>query len=296
MLNCLAKMHYYLPEEKTQVEFYGPLSDEDYYKIETSLNLVGEFRYYKRLREFVVLNFKEITAFLDNSPKKITEVKFSVDYIKSTDVEFVKIELNRLLMNYLSSIRTYLDHSETKLKKRYGKSSSEFDNFKKITNKLYDNKFAYRFVYKLRNYAQHIELPISKVGYETQRVLNSQEIRRTLTPYFDRDELLTKYSDWGVVKDDLLKEKRTFPLMPIIEQVTDSILQVAKVVEQDIRKSFSLPLKEVLGMIEDKSSEKGMVFLARDIKKNSKGEIILYTNVLLPINEMREILNESTES
>ncbi len=288
-------MHNYLPDEEIYTEFYEPLSVKDYRKIEISLNLVSEFQYYKRLKEFVALNFKEITAFLDSSPKKIKEVKFSVDYIKDSDVEFVKIELNRLLMNYLSSIRTYLDHSETKLKKRYGKSSSEFDNFKKCTSEFYDNKFAYRFIYKLRNYAQHIELPISIIGYETQRTLNSQKIKRILTPYFDREELLGKYTDWGVVKDDLLKEKRTFPLMPIIEQMTDSILQIAQVVEEDIRKSFSLPLKEVLCMIKDKNSEKGVIFLARDITKNSEKEIIQHTNVFLPINEMKEILNESIE-
>lgn len=288
-------MHNYLPDEEIYAEFYEPLSVKDYRKIEVSLNLVSEFQYYKRLKEFVALNFKEIIAFLDSSPKKIKEVKFSVDYIKNSDVEFVKIELNRLLMNYLSSIRTYLDHSETKLKKRYGKSSSEFDNFKKCTSKFYDNKFAYRFIYKLRNYAQHIELPISIIGYETQRALNSQKIKRILTPYFDREELLGKYTDWGVVKDDLLKEKRTFPLLPIIEQMTDSILQIAQVVEEDIRKSFSSPLKEVLRLIEDKNSAKGVIFLARDITKNSEKEIIRHTNVFLPINEMKEILNGSIE-
>lgn len=48
MLNCLAKIHNYLPDEEIYAEFYEPLSDKDYLKIETSINLVSEFQYYKR--------------------------------------------------------------------------------------------------------------------------------------------------------------------------------------------------------------------------------------------------------
>ncbi|PCI31078.1 MAG: hypothetical protein COB60_12815 [Flavobacteriaceae bacterium] len=84
--------------------------------------------------------------------------------------------------------------------------------------------------------------------------------------------------------------------MPIIEQMTDSVLQVVKVVEEDIRKNFSLLLKEVLKMIEDKNGKKGILFLVRDIKKNQKKEIVQHTNVFLPINEMRKTLNKSAES
>src|SRR5205823_3022484 len=67
----------------------------------------------------------------------------------------IVLGLNRHLLNFLASIRAFLDHSETALIRRYGKGSAEFDAFRLAKAREYDEHFAYRFLYALRNYAQH---------------------------------------------------------------------------------------------------------------------------------------------
>ncbi len=41
----------------------------------------------------------------------------------------------------------------------------QLENFDKLCIWYYDNYFSYRFLYKLRNYSQHVGMPI--VGLET---------------------------------------------------------------------------------------------------------------------------------
>ena len=73
------------------------------------------------------------------------------------------LELNRRLSNYLSSFRLFLDFSEARLKRRYGKTSTEAQQFKRVCAGVYDTSFAYRFCCKLRNYAQHFGMPIGHI-------------------------------------------------------------------------------------------------------------------------------------
>jgi hypothetical protein len=59
------------------------------------------------------------------------------------------IDANRRILNFLYSFRTFLDHWETKLKRRYGKDSEQVRRFKAACSDAYDSCFSYRFIYKL---------------------------------------------------------------------------------------------------------------------------------------------------
>lgn len=61
-------------------------------------------------------------------------------------------QINRHLLNLLTVLRTFLDHSESELKRRYGRASDKVAWFKHICFTEYDNHFASRFLYKLRNH------------------------------------------------------------------------------------------------------------------------------------------------
>jgi hypothetical protein len=78
------------------------------------------------------------------------------------------LNLNRYIMNLLTAVRTFLDHTERNLTHRHGKDSEQFQAFKKATAEAYDSSFAYRFLYKLRNYVQHRGMPIGKMSINTQ--------------------------------------------------------------------------------------------------------------------------------
>ena len=60
-----------------------------------------------------------------------------------------KLEVNRHFLNFLSSFKTFLDHSETSLKRRFGKESDEVKRFKQACSEAFDSHFEYRFFYRV---------------------------------------------------------------------------------------------------------------------------------------------------
>ncbi len=71
------------------------------------------------------------------------------------ELETVTLEINRHFLNYLASQNAYLDHSLKYLNNHFGDNSNQFLGFKTLTKNFFDNKFAYRLLYNLRNYSIH---------------------------------------------------------------------------------------------------------------------------------------------
>ena len=101
----------------------------------------------------------------------------------------IDFDLNRRLLNFLTAMRFFLDHTETRLKRRYGKTNKAVQTFKTSTSASYDKVFAYRFLYRLRNVAQHCSIPIGHVKTETH-TLPAGGSERSVTFGFDTPELL----------------------------------------------------------------------------------------------------------
>ena len=66
------------------------------------------------------------------------------------------LECNRLLFNFADTFYGYINFFESNYK----------ETFESIKNDLFDNYFEYAFIYKLRNYIIHEDLPIFKLSRE----------------------------------------------------------------------------------------------------------------------------------
>ena len=64
-------------------------------------------------------------------------------------------DVQSMLSQYLFEFRKFLDNWETEIKRRYGKTSSEFEILKNARSNEYDTHMEYRIMYQLRNYDQH---------------------------------------------------------------------------------------------------------------------------------------------
>ena len=78
-------------------------------------------------------------------------------------------DLNRRLRGFFSEFRVFLDYSETKLNRRHGRDSKQLRTFKEACACQFDRSFAYRFVYGLRNYALHVNLPLNAMSLTSGR-------------------------------------------------------------------------------------------------------------------------------
>ena len=138
-------------------------------------------------------------------------------------------ELNRRLVNYLTSFLVYLDHTRTRLTRRYGRESSElaaFDRWKGLADK---NEFGYRFVRSLRNYVQHCGMPITHLTIKWLRdePLNpNSAITSSLELGFNSLTLLEGTSRWGSAKPDLKLIGGLFDCWEPVHTATSALRQI----------------------------------------------------------------------
>lgn len=128
--------------------------------------------------------------------------------------------LNRRLRGFFSEFRVFLDYTETKLKRRYGRDSTPLRIFEEACARQFDGSFAYRFVYGLRNYALHVNLPLNAVSLSSWRDESDPEgpsARNQLSAEVDRDMLL-RWSKWRTnVRSVLETLPPRFELAPYID-------------------------------------------------------------------------------
>ena len=186
----------YITDEAVNVEFLDSLTQEQYNQFEHSLNEISDLLYVQRLSDFVRINDEELHQFLNSSLVKIAETSaISWNSFSRKDVDKIMMNTNRIFLNYLSSMRTLIEHSSVLLNRKYGKESEQFTEFKAMLAMFYEHSFAYRFSYKLRNYSQHVGLPIT--GFSINVTYNHiDRINNQLKVFFRRDELLESFDGW----------------------------------------------------------------------------------------------------
>lgn len=156
-----------------------------------SFSFLGKLDYLSSLLEistsngFRLLNFVKVL----NLKKLIFEEK--------KECSQVITEANRYAMNFCVSSRIFLDRSTDLVKKN---KSSEISALEGFISSQYDNNFAYRFFYKLRNCIVHDRLPFSIINLK-----------------------LPDFVELGCSKSNLLSFEKWGSVRPEIEKLSDII-------------------------------------------------------------------------
>jgi hypothetical protein len=198
------------------------------------------------------------------------------------------MHLNRHILNYLSSVRTFLDHTELRLKRRYGRESKTVTSFTEACARGYDNHFSYRFLYRLRNYVQHCGLPVGHVGGSAEVTdLDSWKIQRSLVINFVRDRLLLERSCWGAtLADEIRRLPSEFPIHPHMSRMMACLNTINLVPISD-----NMPdLLKATGFIEELVSSiedcKGTPCLLQERERDTSGPIIPLSVRSIPFEAM----------
>lgn len=129
------------------------------------------------------------------------------------------VDFEKLSRNYLFSIRTYLDHWETRLKREYKDNEGFLNLFKEVTHREFDENIEYRIAYRLRNYVQHCN---SLVHFITTRV-NDNEIHL----FADINKLLGEFSEWKKEEIEFLEiHKEKIELMVLFRIMKASLNRI----------------------------------------------------------------------
>ena len=211
----------------SSVEEIRSLGAEEVAEINNASEQIGDFAINCSLYAICDANYKELIAHYE----KVGNEYRATHNLEGSISSDILTELDRLLMNYLSSFRTMIDHYETRYKRLDRLGSQWLQSFKSYKPGIYDGSFAYRFFYQLRNYVQHCGLPLGGINADVHRDERGKIVAEFLV-YFDRDDLLNAFDGWGRVRKDLQLQP---PQMEIIEYLSQFHLEVAKLF------SFTVP-------------------------------------------------------
>jgi hypothetical protein len=262
------------------------LTEQEYEHYLTHIDELNIYENLKRLFQIFILNNNEFIEFAESESKLLFENSLSITGNKENYNQHY-LNLNRIFLNYLTSFRTLLDHIETIIKRKYGKESVQATKLKNLTSHLYDTYFAYRFIYKLRNYAQHCGLPIDEFSISAKK-MSDNKYKSEYKIDFDCNTLQSKFKEWGTVKNDFLKHK-TISIFSVLDEMKIAIDQLWNetmiIFESDIESAINFIIENA-GHLKTKHCE---VCLFTDIKTDENNVLKYFTNQTIPFDIIDEL-------
>lgn len=219
------------------------ISEEDKQRLFDALDAVTEDGE-QEARNLVLHRFQRLFAVKMQGPALFESLKS-----EPTGMKRLNSELRRAMFEWLQAIRAFLDHTETRIKRRYGEDSDEFKRFDETTSAMYDAFFAYRFMYRLRN-AQHVDF--AAIGFVLSEKMEGGELVTVGSAKFRRDELLRGFSKWGPVKAELEDFPEEFSMdehVATMMQCLDYIAYVVAEIEHPYLEGEAKVIKDALARV-----------------------------------------------
>jgi hypothetical protein len=270
--------------ESSKIFMLDELSEEQFSLFVESNKYIEELTQTRRLLEFVLQNEEDIHRLLDTSIKSLTEKSKLRNSVRKNDLDPFFLNFNRLLLNYLSSTRTFLDHSSAYLSRKYGKASTELKEFKQMLSAFFDNSFTYRFFDKLRNYSQHVGIPVHLYSFQTHYDDVKHTVSGKLEIQFNRDKLLNSYDTWGKhVLDQLKSKEKEFDVMPLVFEMTQMITEIERNLELIERERVIEAVKYVRSIISTLPEEGWDVAVSDNVEVDENGKLKNISLLFVPI-------------
>lgn len=127
--------------------------------------------------------------------------------------------------NLLSSASAFLAQTETNLGRLHGKVSSELIKWNEKRKSIHANSFSYRFLYELRNFAQHRSIPLSRFNIAGKRVADIEMIFK-IDVLIVRDELLANGYDWKKLRVEIKQQPPEIDLLPLAKEYLHGLRQI----------------------------------------------------------------------
>jgi len=265
-------------------EFVSELSPEEYNKVTEALTTLNKFLEDSQLFMIVTWNFNEFMELIAYYLHSLL--------IKDVDTFIQKpinININRVFLNLLSSIRSYLDFMERLLKKRFGEGSVIFNNFKQTCAKEYDNNISYRFLYNLRHYAQHKGFPINSISMGQERSPDHSRGRNYyLHISIPRDEILKDF-DWRGLEDEIKSLPEKIDVIQNSAAFMESLNRIHIQVINDLFRTLADSAQQVLLISKRLVGKDGepMIFVFEGDVKNLRD----LHHISLPVKLARHIVD-----
>jgi hypothetical protein len=199
------------------------------------------------------------------------------------------------LANWLTSVRWLLDQSTARLADEPGK----LERVERAMSREFDNHFAYRFTYKLRNFVTHRDLlPIAM--HVSSRLITDKDREDSLSLQLDPAYLLTASKKWGgPVTKDLKERTEPIDLVPLVDDAMESIERVmTAVLVEDVPmyQDAARLIVETVDRLSDDDLEGDAAPVLFVAQTDEEGIIRHLSPTPLPFTEARDFLSSSAKA
>lgn len=187
------------------------------------------------------------------------------------DFEQTSFVFNRHFLNYISSLKTFLDHQNKFLSNHFGKDSDELKKFEKKTSYFFDNEFAYRLLYHLRNYSVHCGFSILKISSYSEPVNSGKEI--TYIPKLIREDLLKKFNFGNILKPELESMQGNIEVFDLVYRSIELYRELNELVNSLIKidkENYISKVKSILRIESNKQNDLHLFIINGDSKIKSE--------------------------
>lgn len=238
---------------------------------------------FQKIQVMYELFISDVLSFFNQ--KKILEKSKKLD--SSADV-------NRYMLHLLSSGKLFVDFNENQIVHTYSKDSLEYATVKSFASNQFDNSFAYRFCCYLRNFSQHIGLPISDVaGRETELDAVSVDF------FIDLNYLLNSSFHWKKLKIELecIRENNVkINAIEIVEEYMSSIIELYYNYNEFFLEKYHHRLQEIKLTLKNIPLKPYRYFASRitkyDMKYHPERRTLSPISAYAEINEIYRKLNK----
>jgi len=158
------------------------------------------------------------------------------------------LEANRHLANFLTAFRLFDDHTRSRLSDAYGDGSRELADYVAMTKSAYDSSAAYRILWKLRNFVQHVGFAVQGVAYGASNERAALPGAYLCDVVARRGHLLLRSDDWGSAHADVEALPDAFPLDPMVEEVASTVRRLDTDIRERERPAIAAAAERIVAL------------------------------------------------
>lgn len=197
---------------------FQELSLNDLETVEFYVEITRSIQEIHMLFRMFVFNLECFWKEFDNMQNEKVSLK---ERIKRLDEKHPAI--NALVTNVISSGKTLSTAMESYMSQNYDTQDQESKDFFKLENDTYDHSFSYRFLIRLRDFAQHGHVPVSLDLAQLDFAFDLQQI--LFKPHFSHNKTLEKQI--GAIITEIRNTYRDTPTLALnrtIAEFSDRLL------------------------------------------------------------------------
>ncbi|WP_100398990.1 hypothetical protein [Bacillus sp. FJAT-44742] len=266
-------------DNKATLRVKRTLSEEELHTINACKDKISLFQGIKSLFQITVGNYSSLKNSIGNLEKKMKEES-------SWNKDTVFLEINRMLVNYISTAAMFENHAEKSIHEEYGDAAPQLISFNEQRDKEFDNHFAYRFFSELQAFIQEKGLPKG-------RIKPSGESEESLPKMiYIKDSLLLPDFEWDEkVVEDFRDKPKAFDIYPDLDQNYHSLIRVYQRVLAILAKETIKAIgtyNKLIGEFHQEFEEEGVLVVVQGELKGDGTEKLIN----LPGREIKDTIDE----